>query len=90
MPQKAAGATKTPRLRLGRALRRRRLELGLTLVKLADRCDKAGVPVAHSHLSKLERGHYTPRPGLRLVLTELLGLDAEVFETEVPEAGGTP
>ncbi|KIX77398.1 hypothetical protein SF23_12425 [Streptomyces sp. MBRL 10] len=57
---------------------------------LADRCDEAGVPVAHSHLSKLERGHYTPRPRLRLVLTELLSLDADVFDADPPEAGGTP
>lgn len=79
MPQKAAGEAGH------RALRRRRLGLGLTLVDLASRCTEAGVPVSHSHLSKLERGLYTPRPHLRLALALLLELNPNIFDAEPTE-----
>ncbi|MGW2580802.1 hypothetical protein ACWCYZ_05595 [Streptomyces virginiae] len=79
MPQKAAGGAGPT------ALRRRRLKLGLTLVKLSSRCAEAGVPVSHSHLSKLDRGLYTPRPELRATLVQLLDLDDDAFDIEMPE-----
>lgn len=79
MPQKAAGGAGPT------ALRRRRLKLGLTLVDLAGRCAQAGVPVTHAHLSKLDRGLYTPRPHLRRALVQLLDLDDDAFDTESPE-----
>ncbi|MEU2450089.1 MULTISPECIES: helix-turn-helix domain-containing protein [unclassified Streptomyces] len=82
MPQKAAGEAGP------RGLRRRRLKLGLTLVDLANRCAAAGVPVTHSHLSKLERGLYTPRPHLRRALAELLDLDPIALDAE-PQKGAT-
>ncbi|NUP19029.1 MAG: helix-turn-helix domain-containing protein [Streptomyces sp.] len=69
MPQKAADEAGPL------ALRRRRIGRGLTLVDLSTRCAEAGAPVSHAHLSKLERGHYTPRPRLRLALAQLLDLD---------------
>ncbi|MGP3686490.1 helix-turn-helix domain-containing protein [Streptomyces sp. IBSNAI002] len=79
MPQKTAGEA-------GRlSLRHRRLGLGLTLVDLASRCAEAGVPVSHSHLSKVERGLYTPRPHLRLALARLLNLDPHDFDAEPTE-----
>ncbi|MFE5675069.1 helix-turn-helix domain-containing protein [Streptomyces erythrochromogenes] len=79
MPQKAAGEA-------GRsAVRRSRRDLGLTQEALASRCAEAGVPVAHSHISKIERGLYSPRPPLRRVLAQLLDLDPSVFDTEQPE-----
>ncbi|WP_030659785.1 MULTISPECIES: helix-turn-helix transcriptional regulator [Streptomyces] len=84
MPQKAAGEAGHL------ALRRRRLKVGLTLTKLAGRCAEAGVPVSHSHLSKLERGLYTPRPHLRLVLEQLLDLDLDPLAFTAPSEGAMP
>ncbi|MEV7584428.1 helix-turn-helix domain-containing protein [Streptomyces erythrochromogenes] len=89
MPQKAAGATALRRLGPGPTLRRRRLKLGLTLVELADQCAQAEAPVSHSHLSKLERGMYAPRPRLRSVLIRLLALDEDHFEADSDTPEGT-
>ncbi|MFB7171121.1 helix-turn-helix domain-containing protein [Streptomyces sp. NPDC056254] len=74
MPQKAADEAGLL------ALRRNRIGRGLTLMELASRCTEAGVPVSHSHLSKLERGQYTPRPRLRVALARLLDLDPHTFK----------
>lgn len=61
-------------------VRKRRLELGLTQQELADRCAAQGVPVDESHVSRIERGVYAPRPKLRLVLATILDLDVTDFE----------
>ena len=49
----------------------------MTQQELADLCAEAGAPVDESHLSRIERGIYTPRPRLRSVLAALLDLDVE-------------
>lgn len=55
---------------------RARLALGMTLAEVADECTKRGAPVSEGHVSRLERGIFNPRPKLRAVLAEVLGLDA--------------
>lgn len=58
----------------------------MTQQELADLCAEAGAPVDESHLSRIERGIYTPRPKLRSVLAALLDLDVEDFEQR-PQPG---
>lgn len=53
----------------------RRLELGLTLQALADRCARHGVSVTEAQLSKIERGVHIPRPRLRALLARMLDVD---------------
>lgn len=55
-------------------LRGRRLEQGLTVGQLAERCKAAGVPVSPSEISRIERRIHAPRPALRKQLAELLGV----------------
>lgn len=61
-------------------MRDRRLLMGMTLRALAKACADKGVPVENSQLSKIERGISTPRPALRAVLAEVLGLGIDDFE----------
>jgi transcriptional regulator with XRE-family HTH domain len=53
-----------------------RLRRGWTLRDLAGHCAEKGVPVDHGQLARIERGESIPRPRLRAVLAELLGIDA--------------
>lgn len=52
-----------------------RLQLGLTLRDLADRCAQEGTPVHFTTLSAIERGIHVPRPPLRAALARVLDLD---------------
>ncbi|MFI7137229.1 helix-turn-helix transcriptional regulator [Streptomyces massasporeus] len=61
-------------------MKQQRLRRGMTQQELADLCAEAGAPVDESHLSRIERGIYTPRPKLRSVLAALLDMDIEDFE----------
>ncbi|WP_158761595.1 helix-turn-helix transcriptional regulator [Streptomyces sp. NRRL S-146] len=61
-------------------MKQQRLRRGMTQQELADLCAEAGAPVDESHLSRIERGMYTPRPKLRSVLAALLDLDVQDFE----------
>ncbi|MGW6739686.1 helix-turn-helix domain-containing protein [Streptomyces sp. NPDC055025] len=61
-------------------LRSQRIRLGLTLEDLAAQCASRGVTVHHSHLSRIERGVYIPRPRLRAVLAGILDVDSDDFE----------
>ena len=61
-------------------VKQQRLRRGMTQQDLADKCAQAGVPVDESHISRIERGIYTPRPRLRALLAQLLELDIEDFE----------
>lgn len=56
-------------------VKQQRLRRGMTQQDLADKCAEAGVRVDESHISRIERGIYTPRPKLRALLAELLELD---------------
>ena len=60
--------------------RTERLRRGWSLPELARRCTEAGVPIDDGNLSRIERGIQIPRPRLRAVLAELLGLDINDFE----------
>jgi transcriptional regulator with XRE-family HTH domain len=60
-----------------------RLQRGMTLWDLAEKCTKEGAPVRHSTLSRIERGIQMPRPKLRLVLARILELDVNDFERQV-------
>jgi transcriptional regulator with XRE-family HTH domain len=62
-------------------MRIQRLRRGLTLRELAAACAQRGVATNSSNLSKYELGKLTPRPRLRAVLAEILGLDVIDFET---------
>ncbi|MFJ2303804.1 multiprotein-bridging factor 1 family protein [Streptomyces sp. NPDC087787] len=62
------------------SVKRERLRRGLTQQDLAEKCANAGVPVDESHISRIERGIFTPRPRLRALLAELLDLDIDDFE----------
>lgn len=65
------------------ALRRdRRLRLGMTLQDLCDRCAAEGEPVSEGQMSRIERGEYMPRPGLRAVLARILSLDIDLQKVE--------
>ncbi|WP_432589973.1 helix-turn-helix transcriptional regulator [Streptomyces sp. HD1123-B1] len=63
-----------------------RLERGMTLLKLAEKCTASGSPVSPATLSRIERGKQVPRPKLRSVLAELLALSVDDFE-RLPLAG---
>lgn len=52
-----------------------RLDRGLTLAKLAEKCAAAGTPASDSHLSRVDRGLCRPRPALRATLKKILGVD---------------
>ena len=65
--------------------RARRIELGLTQQDIADRCEELGVPVTDSQISKIERNQSRPLPGLRLVLTKVLGADPVVLQRQTAE-----
>ncbi|MDX3033011.1 helix-turn-helix transcriptional regulator [Streptomyces scabiei] len=58
-------------------VKQQRLRHGMTQLDLAEKCRAAGASVDESHISRIERGIYTPRPRLRAVLADLLGLDVE-------------
>ena len=62
-------------------VKRARLRRGMTQADLAEKCAERGVPVTDPHLSRIERGVFTPRPKLASVLAGELGLDIEIFET---------
>jgi transcriptional regulator with XRE-family HTH domain len=61
-------------------VRRRRLEEGLTLQGLADKCAAEGVRVHNSQLSRIERGLAAGHPKLRATLARILNLSVEDFE----------
>lgn len=61
-------------------LRAKRIERGWSLSQLAQQCAAEGVPTAVSNLHRIELGGQVPRPGLRLVLANLLDLDVSYFE----------
>lgn len=61
------------------SVKRERLRRGMTQQDLASKCAEAGVPVDESHLSRIERGIFTPRPKLRAVLAQILDLDVDDF-----------
>lgn len=61
-------------------IRVRRLEQGLTLKQLAERCRASGVAVSTSEISRIERSIHAPRPALRKALADLLGLTVMDFE----------
>lgn len=68
-------------------VKQQRLRRGMTQQDLADKCAEAGVPVDESHISRIERGIYTPRPRLRALLAELLDLDIDDFEQRAEMSG---
>lgn len=61
-------------------LRLVRLEQGMTMKGLAERCKAAGVRVSISELSRIERRIHSPRPVLRKMLAEQLGLTVADFD----------
>ena len=61
-------------------LRVRRLEQGLTLKQLAERCRFRGVSVSTAQLSRIERSLHIPRPALRKALAELLDVPIRDFD----------
>lgn len=63
-------------------VQKKRLERGWTLNQLAEQCSKAGSPTAVSNLHRIESGTQVPRPGLRVVLANLLDLKIEDFEPQ--------
>ncbi|MBZ6259720.1 helix-turn-helix domain-containing protein [Streptomyces olivaceus] len=64
------------------SVKRERLRRGMTQQDLAEKCTEAGAPVDESHISRIERGIYSPRPRLRAALANLLGLDIDDFERD--------
>lgn len=62
------------------AFKARRIELGLTQLDLANACRAKGELVSDSQISKIERGHSKPLPGLRKALKEILGDDPVVLQ----------
>ncbi|MDX2681067.1 helix-turn-helix transcriptional regulator [Streptomyces sp. NY05-11A] len=62
------------------SVKRARLRRGMTQQDLAEKCAEAGAPVDESHLSRIERGIFMPRPRLRAVLAELLEIDIDEFD----------
>lgn len=64
--------------------RKRRIALGMTQQDLAARCTELGAKVGDSQISKIERGQCEPQPGLRHVLTRILGTDP----VDLQKAGG--
>lgn len=75
MPQNTTTPAKTERLRRG-----------MTLRDLAKECADKGVPVDFGQLARIERAKAEPRPALRAVLAEILGL--EVTDFDLAEAAG--
>jgi len=64
-----------------KTFRKQRLERGWSLRRLADECERRGIPKpSDSNLSVIERGIHAPRPELRAVLCELLDLPIDYFE----------
>lgn len=74
------------------SVKRARLSRGMTQQDLAEKCAEAGAPVNESHLSRIERGIFTPRPRLRAVLAQLLDIDIEEFDRDntTPDGSGSP
>jgi transcriptional regulator with XRE-family HTH domain len=62
-------------------MRDARLAKGLTHRKLAELCAAAGQEVSHSQLVRIENAQSSPRPALRAVLAQVLGIDG----TQLPE-----
>ncbi|MFG2699569.1 helix-turn-helix transcriptional regulator [Streptomyces sp. NPDC048386] len=58
-------------------VKRGRLQRGMTLQELADKCTADGAPVTESTLSRIERRLQGPRPKLRSVLAQVLALDID-------------
>jgi transcriptional regulator with XRE-family HTH domain len=72
-------------------VQRARLEKGLTLQQLAAACSEQGAPISEGQLSRIDRGQMVPRPKLRAVLAEVLGLDVVVdFEKSRSEPADPP
>ncbi|MGW3417020.1 helix-turn-helix transcriptional regulator [Streptomyces phaeochromogenes] len=67
------------------SVKQERLRRGMTQQELADKCAEAGAAVDESHISRIERGIYSPRPRLRAVLAKLLGLDVDLKQSTQPE-----
>jgi transcriptional regulator with XRE-family HTH domain len=63
--------------------RNRRLGRSWTLPELAALCVAAGAPTDDGNLSRIERGLQVPRPKLRGVLADLLGLELTDFDLPV-------
>jgi len=61
-------------------LRLARLEQGMTMKGLAERCTAVGVRVSTAELSRIERRIHSPRPALRKMLAEQLGLSVTDFD----------
>lgn len=69
-------------------LRSKRLEQGLTMKQLAERCKAAGTPVSASEISRIERHIHSPRPALRKLLAEILGVS--VTDLDLPASTISP
>lgn len=69
-------------------MRKRRIELGMTLAKLAEECTRRGVNVSLQTVGKIESGKHRPRPALRKTLADVLGYTAEEFPIPPGYAGG--
>lgn len=52
--------------------------------QLAERCKSAGTPVSASEISRIERHIHSPRPALRKLLAEILGVS--VTDLDLPAA----
>lgn len=61
-------------LRIGQAVRERRLEIGLSLNKLAER-----IEMSKAALWEIEMGNNEPRAGTLLRLCNVLGLSADAI-----------
>ena len=61
-------------------LQQKRLERGWTLDDLAQKCAAKGTPTAVSNLHRIETYQQVPRPRLRAVLADLLGVTVADFE----------
>ena len=57
-------------------LRNARMRLGLTVTQVAERCTAQGAKVDSGQISRYERGIHAPEPRTRVVLAEILGVDA--------------
>lgn len=72
-------------------MRKARIRLGLTLAQLANRCTERGVPLSEGWVSRIERGHASGSPEVRVALAEVLGLDPyHDFEMRRDEPAGSP
>ena len=68
------------------SFRSERLRRGWTLQQLEEMCRDKGAPITYTQLSRIDRGKATPRPALRAVLAELLGLDVNEFDRKQASA----